>query len=466
VRGEAALRSDWRRKRGGRAAALAAALLGAAPAGAVVTTQRVASGLARPVYATAPPGDYGRLFVVEQHSGRIKILDLTTLEIAPTPFLTIGDLARGQEQGLLGLAFHPDYATNGFFYVNRTDASGTTRIERYQVSSDPGIANPTATPLLSIPQPQQNHNGGWLGFGPDGYLYISTGDGGGSDDNDAGHTPESGNAQDLTDNLLGKILRIDVDSSAPGRNYGIPDTNPFVGAPGDDEIWAYGLRNPWRASFDRQTGDLWIGDVGGIAREELNLQPAASPGGENYGWRLREGMIATPTPFPPEPPVGGPRPPGAIDPIHDYPHTSAERIRAVTGGYVYRGPIEELRGKYFFADFPTQHIWSITFDGSLPGDFDGTNFVDFQEWTDLLQPLEGELADVSSFAEDAAGNLYLLDLGGVFVPTPGGGEIYRLVPEPGTGLLLGAGLAALAGGSPLFARLRLAARRPTLESAS
>ncbi len=302
-------------------AALAlASLLDPAPASALVSTVRVASGLTRPVFATAPAGDYGRLFVAEQ-TGKIKILDLVTGQIAPTPFLQISDLALGQEQGLLGFAFHPDYANNGTFFVNHVDATGTTRIERYQVSADANVANPTPTAVLSIAQPQANHNGGWLGFGPDGYLYVATGDGGGGDD-DAGHTPGIGNAQDLSDNLLGKILRLDVDQPANGRGYGIPASNPFVGIEGDDEIWAYGLRNPWRPSFDRATGDFWIADVGQLVKEEVNFQPADSAGGENYGWRLREGTIATPTPLSPETPVGGERPPGAIDPILEYEHTS------------------------------------------------------------------------------------------------------------------------------------------------
>jgi glucose/arabinose dehydrogenase len=425
-------------------AAALACWLAASHASAIVSTVRVASGLSRPVFATAPPGDYGRLFVVEQHSGQIKILDLTSGQIAATPFLTISNLARGGEQGLLGLAFHPDYANNGYFYVNRTDSAGTTQVERYQVSTNANVANPTPTTLLSIAQPQTNHNGGWLGFGPDGYLYVATGDGGAGDDLGTGHTPGTGNAQDITANLLGKMLRLDVNNPAPGMNYGIPSDNPFVGREGDDEIWAYGLRNPWRASFDRTTGDLWIADVGQVVKEELNFQPATSTGGENYGWRLREGTIATPTPFPPATPVGGDRPPGAIDPIHEYDHTATVPNRAITGGYVYRGPIEELQGKYFFADFsPARNIWSLTFDGSDPEDFDGTNFVDFQDWTQMLAPDGATIGDIGSFAEDAAGNLYLIDLG-VFTSSPGGGEIFRIVPEPASALLVGGALAALA----------------------
>jgi len=180
-------------------------------------------------------------------------------------------------------------------------------------------------------------------------------------------------------------------------------------------------------------------------KEEVNFQPAGSPGGENYGWRLREGTIATPTPLPPDTPVGGDKPPGAIDPIHEYDHTGAVPFRAIRGGFVYRGPIAELQGKYFFADFSSaSNIGSLRFDGSDPADFDGSNFSDLEDWTQLLAPTVGAIGDISSFGEDADGNLYLLDLGGVFVPTEGGGEIYRVVPEPASLLLVGAALAALA----------------------
>ncbi|HEY8153603.1 MAG TPA: PQQ-dependent sugar dehydrogenase [Myxococcota bacterium] len=424
----------------------AACLLAADPASALVSTVRVASGLSRPVFATAPPGDYGRLFIVELHTGalrtaRIKILDLVTGQISPTPFLSIDNVAIGAEQGLLGLAFHPDYANNGQFFVDYVDSTGAIRVERYQVSSNGGVADPTPTRLLTIGKPQPNHNGGWIGFGPDGYLYVGTGDGGGGNDVGPGHTEGIGNAQDLTDNQLGKILRLDVDHPANGLAYGIPESNPFVGKEGDDEIWAFGLRNPWRPSFDRETGDLWIADVGQNAKEEVNFQPADSPGGENYGWRLREGTIPTPTPT--SAPVGGEKPPGAIDPIHEYDHTTALPVRSITGGYVYRGPIEELQGRYFFADFQDANtrIWSLRFDGSDPADFDGTNFIEFTDWTQLLPPDVGSIRWVSSFAEDAAGNLYLIDLGGGF---DGQGEIYRVVPEPASATLMGVAMAALA----------------------
>jgi glucose/arabinose dehydrogenase len=406
---------------------------------------RVASGLSRPVFLTAPPGDTDRVFIVEQHSGHIRILDLTTGALLTDPFLTVPGISTGNEQGLLGLAFPQTYDTLGFFYVYITDP--TTRVLRYQVSStDPNLADPgSAAPVLDIAQPQPNHNGGWMAFGGDDYLYIATGDGGGTDDNDTGHTAGIGNSQDTTNNLLGKILRIDVSSDAfpgdPNRNYAIPPGNPFASTAGDDEIWTYGLRNPWRNSFDRATGDLYIADVGQGSCEEVNVQPDTSLGGENYGWRLREGTIQTPTGS-----VGGAPPPGAIDPVMDYPHSGATCSApgpgfvgaSVTGGYVYRGPIPEFQGRYFFADYITGEPWSFVWDGSSPSGFDGTNYTDLTNHaTDPnFLPDVGTIGSISSFGEDDAGNLYILDLFG--------GEVFML-PEPGSTWLQLSGLATLAG---------------------
>ena len=379
----------------------------------VAGSQRVASGLSRPVYVTAAPGDAERLFVVEQHTGRIRILDLNTGVVNATPFLDMSGLATGNEQGMLGLAFHPDYASNGLFYVNFTDTTRATNIRRYQVSAgDPNVAHPaSATTVLTYAQPQSNHNGGWLGFGPnDGYLYIASGDGGSGNDSGGGHTAGTGNAQDITNNLLGKMLRIDVDGDGfpadANRNYAIPLLNPFAEKTGDDEIWAYGLRNPWRSSFDRATGDLYIADVGQNNREEIDYQPASSPGGENYGWRLREGTIATPTGG-----VGGAPPPGAVEPIHDYAHVGApDGGFSITGGYAYRGPVRDLQGVYFFADYLSQQIWSFRYDS--------TGKADFQNRTSQLTPDVGSIGSIASFGEDAAGNLYIVDLGG---------EVFRIL---------------------------------------
>jgi len=422
-----------------RAALLLALCVAAAPGSArSVEAVKILGNLARPTFVTSAPGDASRLFFLEQHTGNVRIFDTDTGELLADPFLTVPAVAQGSEQGLLGLAFHPDYANNGLFYVDRTDALGNTQIERYQVSpTDPNRALATPTTLLGIAQPQANHNGGWLGFGPDGYLYASTGDGGSANDSGAGHTEPGGNAQDLTDNLLGKLLRIDVDSPPPaGQNYAVPASNPFVGRDGDDPIWAYGLRNPWRASFDRATGDLWIGDVGQNFTEEIDVQPAGSPGGENYGWRLREGVGPTPGT------VGGAKPDGAIDPVYQYAHSGNPFGRSVIGGYVYRGPVPELQGQYFFGDSVTSGIWSITFDGSDPAEFDGSNFTSFLDWKDTLDPRHA-IQTLSSFGEDALGNLYLVDLGNAFVPLSSDGGIYRVVPEPTTGALLVVGLVAL-----------------------
>jgi glucose/arabinose dehydrogenase len=401
---------------------------------AEVTTVRVASGLAMPVFVTAPPGDTDRLFIVEQHTGQIRILDLDTETLEPTPFLTVPDVSDGMEQGLLGLAFHPGYASNGLFYVNLTNASGDTEIRRYRVSENPDVADPDSDSLvIGYEQPQENHNGGWIGFGFDGYLYISSGDGGGGNDDDSGHTAGIGNAQDITGNLLGKILRIDiaVDDFPDDelRNYSIPPTNPFVGKTGDDEIWAYGLRNPWRASFDMATGRLYIGDVGQSAREEINVQPGESAGGENYGWRLREGTIQTAGP------VGGPKPAGAIDPIYDYARgDGAFQGFVVTGGYVYRGPIAELQGRYFFADYASQRIWSLVYDGSDPSTFDGGNYTELTDRTAELDPPDASIDLISSFGEDAAGNLYIVDHGGeVFRIEEVGGPTTTLPPASDCG---------------------------------
>lgn len=380
-----------------------------------VTTQRIASGLDRPIFVTAPAGDTERLFIVEQHTGRIKILHLGSRVINPAPFLDLDDLSIGNEQGLLGLAFHPNYIDNGFFYVNFTDGTGTTRIRRYQVSADPDAADPgSGVPILSLSQPQSNHNGGWLAFGPnDGYLYVSTGDGGGTDDDDSGHTAGLGNGQDITSNLLGKILRLDVDGDDfPGdtnRNYAIPPSNPFVGQTGDDEIWAYGLRNPWRPSFDRQSGNLYIADVGQNLREEINFQPAASTGGENYGWRVMEGTLCH---FASDPLSCNDS--SFVVPIHEYSHVAAPNGGfSITGGYVYRGPHPSLQGVYFFGDYVTEQVWTFRYDG--------VNKTEFTNRTVEMMPDFGTINDVSSFGEDAQGNLYIVDLGG---------EIFKILPEP------------------------------------
>ena len=340
-------------------------------------------------------GDVDRLFVVEQ-AGRIRVLDLSTRKVRSEPFLTIPGLARGNEQGLLGLAFHPNYASNGYFYVNCTRASdGATEIRRYQVSSqNRNLANATGTVILRFSQPYSNHNGGWIGFGPDGYLYIASGDGG------SGNDPQNA-AQDRR-SLLGKILRIDVDTADGGRLYGIPPTNPFASGGGAPEVWHLGLRNPWRCSFDRETGDFWIADVGQYETEEVNFQPAGASGGLNFGWRVFEGNQRTPG-------IDDPAPAGATSPVHVYSHQIGQSI---TGGYVFRGPdAGEARGRYIFGDFVSGRVWTL---GRSNGRVTG-----LREVTKELTA-SGGIPTLASFAEDASGRLYAISLGGI---------VYRLAPD-------------------------------------
>jgi len=382
---------------------------------------RVATGLSQPVFASNAPGDPTRMFIVEQGTGSTANIRIFNQGggVNATPFLTVSGLSTGGERGLLGMAFHPDYQTNGRFYVNFTNTAGNTVVREYTRQSAT-IADPlSARQIISITQPFSNHNGGWLGFGPDNYMYIGMGDGGSA--NDPGN-----NAQNL-DSLLGKMLRVDVNGDDFGgdatRNYANPASNPFVGITGADEIWAYGLRNPWRNSFDRLTGDLYIADVGQGAREEINVQRANSLGGENYGWKVREGTLG--------PPLSG-----AIDPIYNYTHGSGNlQGFSVTGGYVYRGPIADLNGHYFFADYVTDRIWSMKWDGSDPATFNGTNYTDFIDWTNILVTDFGSITDISSFAEDSLGNLYILDRNG---------EMFMIsaasIPEPASWIVLVGGL--------------------------
>ncbi|HRX83771.1 MAG TPA: PQQ-dependent sugar dehydrogenase [Phycisphaerae bacterium] len=389
----------------------AAATRAATPFGTV----RVATGLNRPDFVTAPPGDTDRLFIVEQNTAQIRILNLTSGTINATPFVTVSDvLTSGNEQGLLGLAFHPDYASNGYFYVNYTSSSlgGDTVIARYQVSANPDVANTASkTTILTFDQPFTNHNGGWIGFSPlNGYLHIATGDGG------SGCDP--GQRAQNTSLLLGKILRIDVDGDDfPGdanRNYAIPPDNPFATAGGAGEVFDYGLRNPYRCSFDRLTGDLYIGDVGQDYREEVSFHPAGVPGGINFGWDCMEGTACSNN-------AGSHctvsgctcNDPSLTLPIYDYNQYQTSR-QAVTGGNVYRGcAIPDLRGTYFLADYATAEIWSFHYlNGSVGTVTDRTS--------QLAPPAgQGSISLVSSFGEDGNGELYICDLGG---------EVFKLVP--------------------------------------
>lgn len=330
-----------------------------------------------------------RLFVVER-GGTIKVV-FEDGTLNTNDFLDISDrvLDNQSERGLLGMAFHPNYLNNGYFYVNYTGTGGHTRISRFSVANDPNTADPNSEVILmTIDQPEWNHNGGCVRFGPDGYLYIGMGDGGSGGD-------PWGNAQN-TNTFLGKILRLDVDNGTP---YGIPPNNPFVNdANVLDEIWATGVRNPWRFSFDRETGDLWIGDVGQNAWEEIDFQPANSLGGENYGWKCNEGnhvfdifscdnMI------------------NYVDPVHEYVNNNSVG-RSVTGGVRYRGTeYSAMYGHYFFADFVSGRIWTLRDDGT-------GNWIS-QEW------LNWSNNQISTFGEDMNGELYM--------SAYGQGRIYKVI---------------------------------------
>ena len=357
-----------------------------------LTTTVVASGLSSPVFITFPPGDTERIFIVQQ-GGRVRIVKNGSL--LPGNFLNLqGRVSCCGERGLLGLAFHPDYDSNGFFYVNYTDSSGNTVIARFQVTANPDSANFSSRQiLLTVTQPYSNHNGGWIGFGPsDGYLYIALGDGG------SGGDPQNRAQNPLT--LLGKMLRIDIDTS---QGYKIPPSNPFADSTGTlKEIWALGLRNPWRNSFDRLTGDLYIADVGQGAWEEVDFQPFSSTGGENYGWRLKEGDHCF------NPPDSCDTLTGLTDPIYEYPHTDG---CSITGGYLYRGcAIPDLQGTYFFGDYCNGRVWSFRYNG-----------IDTSEFQERTSELGVGFFNISSFGEDALGELYIVG--------HNNGIIYKIVAD-------------------------------------
>ena len=353
-----------------------------------VALQAVATGLAMPLYLTAPTGD-PRLFIVEK-GGAIRVVQDGAL--LPTPFLDLSArVSGGPEQGLFGLAFDPNYATSGRFLVHYTDVNGNTVVAAYHVSAaDPNQADPaTEAVLLTVEQPFDNHNGGQILFGPDGMLYIGLGDGGGGGD-------PGGRGQSLAD-LLGDILRVDVGS---GTGYTVPADNPFVGQEGArPEVWSYGLRNPWRFSFDAATGDLYIADVGQEAWEEVDVvTPAAGAGrGANFGWNMMEGRHC----------YAG----ASCDatqftlPVLEYSHASG---CSITGGYVYRGAvIPALQGHYFYSDFCSGWVRSFRLqDGQA---------VEPYQWPTLAPG-----GAVLSFGQDAAGELYLMNAGG---------QVFRIVPR-------------------------------------
>jgi glucose/arabinose dehydrogenase len=332
---------------------------------------QVASGLTNPVHLTAPAGDT-RLFVVEQ-VGRIRIVEGGNLR--SEPFLDISSLvSSGGERGLLSVAFDPSYASTGFFWVDYTDVNGDTRVVRYRVSSDPNVADPaSATVVIAIAQPFANHNGGQIAFGPDGMLYVGMGDGG------SGGDPLD-NGQDRS-TLLGDLLRLDVRSATP---YAIPADNPYrLSTTFRPEIWASGLRNPWRFSFDRTAGTLYIADVGQEEREEINAVSPTSAG-LNYGWAVMEGTRCYRT--------ASCDPAGLTLPVHEYTHADG---CSITGGYVYRGTrLTGLQGTYFYSDYCFGWLRSFVLQNGT-----ATNHL---EWD------VGTIGHVTSFGEDAAGELYVL----------------------------------------------------------
>jgi glucose/arabinose dehydrogenase len=379
--------------------------ISAAPADALTTVQ-VASGLVRPLFVTAPPGDTGRLFIVEQ-DGIISILKDGA--ILPDAFLDITaivrspiDIGGGNEEGLLGLAFHPDYATNGWFFIFHTDLASNNVVARYSRSAaEPDIADPASRQtVINFTHPTfTNHNGGLIAFRPtDGQLYIGTGDGGGGCDS-------PGNSQNGLSNL-GKLLRINVDVLP----FTVPQDNPFRGN-GDvnDVIWALGLRNPWRYSFDRENGDLYIGDVGQREWEEIDYTPGTSTGGENYGWNPYEGNHC-PNPSCPSAPQNCNNINNRIDPVIEYDHGQG---CSVTGGYAYRGcRMPALHGVYFYADYCSAFIRSVRMVG-------GAVTEPMNRTTELAPGGGLAINSITSFGEDGRGEIYIVDRGG---------EIFKIVP--------------------------------------
>ena len=344
-----------------------------------VTWSLVASGLDQPTQLTHAGDGSGRIFVLER-PGAIRIIE--NGQVRRQPFLDIGDRVghSASEQGLLGIAFHPRYTENGYFYVNYTDRAGDTVIARFRASADPNLADPgTEIRLLTVVQPYANHNGGSVNFGPDGYLYLGLGDGG------AAYDPDS-NAQNL-DSLLGALLRIDVDRTEGEKAYAIPTHNPFANGEGRPEIWAYGLRNPWRFSFDARTGDLYIADVGQSSWEEIDFLPAGHAGGANFGWDYREGAHS----------LNGPPPESLTftDPVAEYGRGGG---CSVTGGHVYRGSaLPDWVGVYLYGDFCSGKVWGLL--RLENGGWANSQLFDLE-------------ANISSFGVDERGELYLVDFSG------------------------------------------------------
>ena len=353
------------------------------PNNITISLRTIASGFSSPLLVTNAGDGSNRLFVIEQ-GGRIKIIKNGS--VLATPFLDIHKgISSGGERGLLGLAFHPNFKSNHKLYVNFTNSSGDTAINEYRVTANANrVSTTTARRILTIDQPYANHNGGNLAFGPDGYLYIGMGDGGSAGD--------PGNRAQNVNSLLGKILRININGTSGSRQYRIPSSNPYVGRTGRDEIWARGLRNPWRWSFDRSTGNLWIGDVGQNRYEEIDRSTKGSRGagwGVNYGWHVMEGRHCYV-------PASGCNKTGKTLPIVEYTHTYG---CSVTGGFVYRGSAYPmLRGGYFFGDFCSGRIWTISAGARSPAT---RTFL-----------YRSPNITISSFGESESRELYVVDYGG------------------------------------------------------
>lgn len=392
-----------------------------------LSLQRIATGLSSSTFATSPAGDFNRLFIARQGSGTsatIRIIDLRTNTLQTTPYLTISGITTGGERGLLGLAFHPRFSENGYFFVHYTDANGNTAIDRYRANA-PFMTSTTAdastaTPVFRATQPYSNHNGGWIAFRPgdtQGYLYIALGDGGSGGD-------PNGNAQNINV-VLGKLLRIDVDGpdNVPGNaddngtddagaavNYTIPPSNPFAGViAGRGEIFAYGLRNPWRDSFDRDTGDLFIGDVGQGAEEEINFLSVNAPlsPAPNFGWRCYEGKLPYNT-------SGCLAQSNYIGPVFANGRNGG---CSITGGYVYRGPlIPSLQGQYLFSDYCAGFVYALNAAAASAGQI--VTPMPIRLDTRMESNSGFSINNVMSFGEDADGEVYILDAGG---------SVYRII---------------------------------------
>jgi len=367
--------------------------------------RRIGTGFAAPIFVAPMPDNRGLLLVVER-AGRIRLFDPNTGQNAPTPFLDItGQVSLDGERGLLGLALAPDYATSGRAYVFLTALDGSVQLRRYTSSAANRDALDAASGdvLLTFPHPRNNHNGGWLGFDGAGLLYMATGDGGGGNDPDM-------NGQNRN-TLLGKMLRLDVSRddfpADPLRDYGIPAANPFAGGGGAPEVWLFGLRNPFRASFDRATGELWIGDVGQGAIEEVDRVQTTQTG-LNLGWPLYEGTQ----------PLFGNSTAGLTMPVTQYGHGSGPlQGNSITGGVVYRGPVEQLQGLYIFADFVSNNIWSVPIAGLVQGTT--TPSSAFTNRNAAFTPNAGALTSIVAFGEDQAGNLLIVSIAG---------SIFRIEP--------------------------------------